>query len=237
MDYLSFLQKEAEIKESLRIPEEFDLSTVSKIGGLDISVNKKDASIAYGTLAVLEYPSLKTLGTVSLAIVPKIPYVAGFLGFREAEIYSLLLEKTKKDRPELYPDVLMVDGNGLWHPRGCGSACHVGYHTGLPSFGVAKNPLTVHEITREAFQKLYPSIPEGGYLKVDHEGEVFGAMVRGGASKNPIFASPGHLISWDATLELTLKTCKHRIPEPIRVADQESRKLAREAKPVTRLLK
>jgi endonuclease V len=48
--------------------------------------------------------------------------------------------------------VLLVDGCGVLHPKGCGSACHVGVLEGLPSIGVAKNLLVVDGLNRQAIE-------------------------------------------------------------------------------------
>jgi deoxyinosine 3'endonuclease (endonuclease V) len=38
--------------------------------------------------------------------------------------------------------VLLVDGHGRLHPARCGVACFVGVNLGVPTIGVAKNPLS-----------------------------------------------------------------------------------------------
>jgi len=57
-------------------------------------------------------------------------------------------EQKMKD-PSVTPGVLMVDGNGLLHPRCCGTACHVGVATGLPTLGVAKNLHLIEDLGLE----------------------------------------------------------------------------------------
>lgn len=41
-------------------------------------------------------------------------------------------------RPDLTPQILMVDGMGVLHPRGLGLASHLGVLTGIPTIGVGK---------------------------------------------------------------------------------------------------
>ncbi len=48
------------------------------------------------------------------------PYIPGFLAFREVSFLVDLLETLKRTRPDLYPQVVLVDGNGVLHTRGFG---------------------------------------------------------------------------------------------------------------------
>lgn len=88
------------------------------VGGVDISFSKDDPSIACGTLVVLDLQSLEVLYENSSIVRLHVPYVPGFLAFREAPILLELLEKMKCETHPFYPQLLMVDGNGLLHPRG-----------------------------------------------------------------------------------------------------------------------
>ena len=64
----------------------------------------------------------------------KVPYKAGFLGFRESGPMVATVKKQLKSRPELKPDVILVDGNGIFHPKRFGSACHLGKWFFSPNF-------------------------------------------------------------------------------------------------------
>lgn len=65
----------------------------------------------------------------------KEPYVPGFLAFREVEFLVSLLQTLRASQPELFPECVMVDGNGELHPRGFGLACHLGVLLDLPTIG------------------------------------------------------------------------------------------------------
>jgi len=75
--------------------------------------------------------------------VGDVPYVAGYLAFREVEPLLRLVEEQRRARPEMNPQLLMVDGNGLLHPRRAGLACFVGVRTGIPTLGIGK---ALHEV-------------------------------------------------------------------------------------------
>merc|ERR1712137_746618 len=69
----------------------------------------------------------------------KLPYIPSFLAFREVPVYMELLEELRKEAPHYMPDLLMVDGNGILHPRGFGVASHIGVLANTPSIGIAKS--------------------------------------------------------------------------------------------------
>uniref|UniRef100_A0A8C5CVX2 Endonuclease V n=1 Tax=Gadus morhua TaxID=8049 RepID=A0A8C5CVX2_GADMO len=76
------------------------------------------------------------------------PYVAGFLAFRETPFLMEALRRLERNRPQLLPQVVLVDGNGLFHYREFGLACHLGVLSGIPCVGVAKNLLQVQGVTK-----------------------------------------------------------------------------------------
>ncbi|KAL6216895.1 hypothetical protein ACLB2K_010113 [Fragaria x ananassa] len=134
------------------------------VGGADISYSKQDPSMACGTLVVLDIHTLQVVYENHSVVTLSVPYVPGFLAFREAPVLLELLEKMKASATLFYPQLLMVDGNGILHPRGksfdtnlcstyaCplvyeakdfsvgfGLACHLGILANLPTIGIGKN--------------------------------------------------------------------------------------------------
>ncbi|XP_048653480.1 endonuclease V isoform X3 [Marmota marmota marmota] len=102
------------------------------------------------------------------------PYMAGFLAFREVPFLVDLVQQLQEKEPGLMPQVLLVDGNGVLHHRGCvayccptplpqftllcplpgfGVACHLGVLTELPCIGVAKKLLQVDGLENNALHK------------------------------------------------------------------------------------
>lgn len=75
------------------------------------------------------------------------PYIPGFLAFKEIPVYTILFDRLKLNKPNLWPDVLLVDGNGILHTRGFGCASHIGVLQDLPTIGVGKNVFAVDGIT------------------------------------------------------------------------------------------
>uniref|UniRef100_A0A8C9F3A3 Endonuclease V n=1 Tax=Pavo cristatus TaxID=9049 RepID=A0A8C9F3A3_PAVCR len=86
------------------------------------------------------------------------PYVAGFLAFREVPFMVEAVQRLQREQPDLRPQVLLVDGNGLLHQRGFGVACHLGVLTDLPCVGVAKNLLHVDGLVKDELHKEASSL-------------------------------------------------------------------------------
>jgi hypothetical protein len=109
----------------------------SLVGGLDISffdAQDGEAEAAVAALVVLSAPTLDVLYEDLLPVTLTQPYAAGYLAFREAPALVELIRRLRTRRPDLVPQVLLVDGNGVLHPRACGLACHVvRCRVGLPS--------------------------------------------------------------------------------------------------------
>lgn len=142
-----------------------------------------------------------------------VPYVPGFLSFREMPICReavLALTRT--------PDVLLVDGQGVAHPRRFGLACHLGVELDLPAVGVAKSLLVG--------KGDEPDTERGSTAELRIRDEVVGMSVRTRSGVRPVYVSVGHRVTLDQAVELTLRyASRYRLPDPSRLAH----KLAREA--------
>ncbi|XP_038013133.1 endonuclease V isoform X3 [Motacilla alba alba] len=132
-----------------------------------------------------------------------------------------------------YPDleVLLVDGNGLLHPRGFGTACHLGVLTDLPCVGVAKNLLHVDGLVRdELHREQVRSMQRSGeaFPLTGASGKVLGMVLRShDKSSRPLYVSVGHRVSLGTAVRLVRACCLFRVPEPIRQADIRSREYLR----------
>ncbi|XP_016136712.1 endonuclease V isoform X2 [Sinocyclocheilus grahami] len=197
--------KEEDTEDWQRSP---DFSGLEKVGGVDLSFIKGDDINACAHLVVLTYPHMKVLYEDCKMVTLNAPYVAGFLGFREAPPLLQALEKLKNVQPNLMPQVLFVDGNGLFHYREFGLACHLGVLSDLPCVGVAKNLLHVEGVVRSE----------------EHQSQ---ALRSSQSSIKPVYVSVGHRITLETAVRLTHTCCLYRVPEPIRQADIRSREFLR----------
>lgn len=150
------------------------------------------------------------------------PYVPGFLAFREVPHLKRLIDKSP-----IKPQVVLVDGNGIFHNRGFGLASHLGVITGIPTIGCGKTVFAVDGITVNSVKGLSSMLHQAGdkILLTGNSGKVWGCALRAtDDSINPIIISIGHKISLESAVKIVSESCIYRVPEPIRQADKLSRK-------------
>lgn len=188
------------------------------IAGADVSFNRF-SDIIYTGIVVLSLPGLQVIESTGVRSIAKFPYISGLLSFREV---PSLLEAWEKLQTK--PDVMMLDGQGIAHPRRFGIACHVGVLLDLPTIGCAKSILVGKHTELE--------IETGSQTPLIDRGEQIGMVVRTKKKVNPVYISPGHLIDQASAVDLALRsTSTYRQPEPtrqahlmvnrLRVADQQ----------------
>jgi len=175
------------------------------IAGIDIS--SPDArGVARGAVVVLSYPEF---GIVEVKIVEDkimFPYIPGLLSFRESPLLLAACEKLCN-----VPDLVLIDGQGIAHPRRFGLASHVGLFLDLPTIGCAKSILCgQHQPVGEE---------AGSHAELFDNGELIGAALRTKSGVKPIYVSVGHKINLASALQWVMKCCRgYRLPEPTRLA-------------------
>jgi len=175
------------------------------IAGVDISVDR-ERGMGRGAVVVLSYPELEIAEVQTVEDSIGFPYVPGLLSFREAPITLAACE-----RLEITPDLFLVDGQGIAHPRRLGLASHLGLFLDRPTIGCAKSRLCGSHGT--------PADEAGGYAELLDNGEVVGVALRTRAGVNPIYVSIGHKLDLESALYWTMQCCRgYRLPEPTRLA-------------------
>lgn len=167
----------------------------------------------FSVFVIFSYPELKEIEIKYSYSKLELPYIPGFLAFREIPNILKAYKKLK-----IKPDITMVDGNGIMHPRKMGIATHLGVLLNIPTFGVAKKKLV------GTFEE--PGILKGDSTPVMYKDEQVAVGLRSKDNIKPIFISPGHLCDMETAVALTIATLrKHKLPEPTRLADLYSKKL------------
>ena len=177
------------------------------IAGVDISVNRFNKT-GTGAVVVLSYPALEIVETQVVTDRIEFPYVPGLLSFREAPLILAAFEKIT-----VVPDLVMVDGQGIAHPRRMGIASHLGLFLGIPTIGCAKSRLCGE--LREL------PITPGSWSELTDNGEVIGAVLCTKDAVKPLYISIGHMIDLQSAVNLVMACCRgYRLPEPTRLAHQ-----------------
>jgi deoxyribonuclease V len=173
--------------------------------GVDVGY-AKDGTSAWAAAVVMD-ADLRTVDFVIVGGEPDLPYVRGFLAFREGRLTIEALLALECD-----PDVVFLDGHGVVHERRCGLATHVGVLLGVPTIGVPKTPF--HAIDHA------PGPRRGDYYVLTKEWGAQGASIRLKAASKPVYVSPGNLVDLESALALSLawSSGRHRVPEPLAAA-------------------
>ena len=187
-----------------------DLGEVRYVAGADVSTQ---GDRAYATVAVLEFPGLSVVEVKGYEAALGFPYVPGLLSFREMPSVVGALEEV-----ETAVDVVILDAQGVAHPRRMGLASHVGLFLDVPTVGCAKSRLVGrHE---------EPPAQKGGATDLTDRGEVIGRVVRTKDGVSPVYVSVGNRVDLGGAVELVLACCtRYRLPEPTRQAHNAANRL------------
>lgn len=177
------------------------------IGGIDVSysIAGRD-TMSFAGLVVMEYGTWHIVEKVSAKKEISFPYIPGLLSFRELPVIMDAWQKLS-----LLPDIWLVDGAGVAHPRRMGLAAHFGILSGEPTIGVAKSRLIGTHVD--------VPIEKGCRVSLEEHGEIVGAVLRSRRNVRPLYISPGNHVSIEQAPEIVLACCtKYRLPEPTRAA-------------------
>ena len=109
------------------------------------------------------------------------------------------------------PDLLVVDGHGIAHPRRMGIAAHFGVLANTPTVGCAKKVL--------CGKYEEPGSVKGSNTPLVFKDEVVGAALRTKNAVKPVFVSPGYLMDVPSSVDVIVQCIgRYRIPEPTRLA-------------------
>jgi len=186
-----------------RVIREGEPHDVRRIAGVDSGLPDGRARAA---VVVDQFPDLLTVETAVAERELTFPYVPGLLSFREMPAVVDALRQVQTT-----PDLLIVDGQGIAHPRHLGIACHIGLMVDRPTIGCAKSILVGHhDPVGEAVGDWQPLI---------YKDEVVGAALRTRLRTKPVYVSIGNRISLESAIEWVLACGRgYRLPVPQRQA-------------------
>ncbi len=206
MDLGALRTKQLELASEVVREDRLDIDPPRLIAGADVGF-EQGGDITRAALVLLTWPNLELVEYQIARIPTQMPYIPGFLSFRE---YPALLQAWNQLSQK--PDLIFVDGHGISHPRRLGVASHFGLLVDTPTIGVAKKRLC------GKFEVL--SEEPGSAVPLLDKGEQLAWVWRSKKRCNPLFVSTGHRVSIDTALAWVQRCMKgYRLPEPTRWAD------------------
>lgn len=214
---LDFLRDEQEwlAKQVVILDQKQTFDPEDILFGVDIQYVEEDAFCA---ISVYQFNGTY-LDTFVLKTQTGMEYISGFFCFREGPPVLRTIRKilTKKN---LIPQLIIIDGHGIAHPRKLGIASWIGVKTNIPTIGVAKRPLLKYEGELDA--------ERGSTLPIFRKKQQVGSVLRTQTDTKPVYVSPGYKMSIEQSNQIILDfSPDYRISNPIRVSDQAARIFAK----------
>ena len=197
--------REIQLSLARRVVTDGRVVNVRLIAGIDLAA-RGSRGVARGAVVLVRYPELSMVEVQVAEGTLELPYIPGLLSFRESPLILAACERLHN-----VPDLVLVDGQGLAHPRRLGLASHVGLLLDLPTVGCAKSILCGEHgpLGEQA----------GCHAVLTDNGEIIGAALRTRPRVKPVYVSVGHRIGLDSALEWVIRCCRgYRLPEPARLA-------------------
>jgi len=201
MEIEKYLKIQEEMRKDLLIENRID--KIERIAGVDQAFpNRKNVISCIVVLDAYEMSLIEKRFSIKET---DFPYIPGLLSFREGPSIIDAYKKLKNK-----PDLLLIDGHGIAHPRRMGIASYIGIKLDIPTIGVAK---------RRLIGMYKEPKNEGEATKLIDDNKVIGYVLKSKNKCNPIFISPGYKIDIETSLRI-VRNClrKHKLPEPIRLA-------------------
>lgn len=222
INYEEAKKQQLELSKKLVLKNSFEsLNSIKTIAAFDIALKynprfiaQGNIQVAYAVCLIFSFPDFQPMNQYHHIAEMTLPYLPGFLSFRESPIYLELINKFK-----INADLFIFDGHGIAHPRRLGIASHMGLILNKPSIGCGKSLLygsyDQQDLTQEKETKLKSP-----------DGELLGYALQTKIKTKPVFISPGHLIDHQTALTIIKSSCdNYRIPKATRLADKYSKEI------------
>ena len=180
---------------------------VQYVAGVDVSYRRGGGEF-FAAVVVLQYSDMRVVEQVTASARVTFPYIPGLLSFRELPVVLQAFKKL-----QAIPDVVLVDGQGVAHPRHLGLASHLGLWIDRPTVGCAKSRLCGEHDS--------PGRRRGDRVPLLFENVVVGTVLTTRSGVKPLYVSPGHLLNVPDSAEVVMNCLGgYRLPEPTRLAHQ-----------------
>jgi deoxyribonuclease V len=193
-------------KEQMKLAEKVvlqdNLNSIKTIAGVSCLQVGNDLM---ASVTLCKYPSMEVEESQTFLLHDPLPHRPGLVAYREMPAIIEAYNKLEKE-----PDLILVAGDGVLHPRKFGIASHLGLALNKATIGVA-DKLICGEIKKG---------------KIFLNDNIVGFEIKTREHSNPIYVSPGNLISLGYVLNIVSRILKypHKMPEPIHLANKLARK-------------
>lgn len=203
MDTFELRREQLKLAPKIMLSDSF--TEIKTMGG---AVCQQLGNKLLACVVVCEFPSFKIKEQKTYVLDHPLPYRPDFSAYREMPAIIEAFNQLDEE-----PDILLVKGSGILHPRKIGLASHLGLALNVPTIGV-QDKVTFGNLQEE---------------KISVDGEVLGFEIKTREHSNPIYVSPGHHISFETVQDIIPKTIvhPHKLPEPLHLAHKFGRKMAR----------
>ncbi|MHA2406099.1 MAG: endonuclease V [Candidatus Hermodarchaeia archaeon] len=176
---------------------------ITTVAGIDTAF-LDNLAITAGLL--MKYPSFEVIKMISTKIAVDFPYIPKLLSFREGPLIINLIEAMEEK-----PDIFFINAHGIAHPMFCGCASYVGVIADVPTIGIASQNL--------CGEYNYEPEEPGQYTALTYHKRKVGWVYKSKKECRPIFISPGHQVSHEQSLTITMNSINnHKLPEPLHQA-------------------
>jgi deoxyribonuclease V len=176
------------------------------VAGADLAFDP-ETDMAFAGVIVYRLPELEEVERRMARRKLRFPYVPGLLSFREGPVLLAAFARLR-----VSPNVILIDGHGVAHPRRFGIACHLGLLLDCPTIGCAKSILVGEAVE--------PGAQAGSVAPLVDKGETVGMALRTRGQVRPIYVTIGHRVSLGSAVRIVAQCVDgFRIPKPTREAD------------------
>ena len=198
--------KAIQLELAQQVSQHDEFGEVKLIAGTDVGF-EDNFSITRAAIAVLSFPELELIEYQVAKRPTSMPYIPGYLSFRECPALLMAMEKLQHS-----PDLILCDVQGIAHPRRFGIASHLGVLTNMPTIGVAKSRLIGQHAT--------VGEQKGDWQPLTDNNDTIGAAMCTRDNTLPLYISPGHKVSTATAIDFVLNSCtRYKLPETTRWAD------------------
>ena len=210
-----FMSIQRSLAGKKELKNNFKMEDIKLVAGVDLGYwDQGGKHFAVCCIVVVDFHSREVKEKVWSSGEITVPYIPGFLAFRELPLVMEAKAKLVSD-----PDIYMFDGNGYLHYTHMGIATHASFHLEKPTIGIAKSYLKIKNT-----EFIMPENTEGSYTDIVINNEVYGRVLRTRKDVKPVFVSCGNWIELDTAMEITMSFIngESRLPVPVRLADLET---------------